>query len=228
MSGRRTYLINPIWAVGFVTRSLCGMIFSFRRIKKVWEWDLLFTEKQFFATYPWRGQQARRLSSPCLTDGSIPLVGNPPTLPTPGQKIRTLKCVFLLTFLVFICTAFYHDWTTFVGNVAGFYQDHLQGIEVILKSCKIDTFIQKNFISNCCHHVPPRCYSQSCQASAWSCRGFPRVAPCLSPGWELSCLLAPGRRLWVRDVPLFQICVFLTRFKRGGGSNPCSEKLQIS
>ena len=87
----------------------------------------------------------------------------------------------------------------------------------------------KKFISNSCHHVPPRCYSQSCQASAWNCRGFPRVAPCLSPGWELSCLLAPGRRLWARDVPLLQICIFLTLFKRGGGSQTYVEFfLQIS
>ena len=136
------------------------------------------------------------------------------------SKDSNAELCFLLTFLVFICTAFYHDWTTFVGNVAGFYQDHLQGIEVILKSWKIDTFIQNIFISNCCHHVPPRCYSQSCQASAWSCRGSPRVAPCLSPGWELSCLLAPGRPLWARDVPLLQICIFFNIVQKGGGVKP--------
>ena len=112
-SGSRTYFINPICAIGLVTRSLqIKWLFSTK----------LFSQKYF--TCPWTEPRVNCLSFPCQTAEN--------TLPSNIQPSPVVEEIFKSLELQRHVHLWHHDWSTLIGDVAGLDQDHLQRVEVIL------------------------------------------------------------------------------------------------
>ena len=112
-SGSRTYFINPICAIGLVTRSL--------QIK--WLFSTKYFSQKYF-TCPWREPLVNCLSFPCQTAEN--------TLPSNIQPSPVVEEIFKSLELQRHVHLWHHDWSTLIGDVAGLDQDHLQRVEVIL------------------------------------------------------------------------------------------------